>query len=519
MQAGEQVQDRIPELAEWEVTREHEYYHYENDAVYAHYDRLGFEKTDLAVFYIMKSHYRTRMYEIVKHINYFLTFFDQDKESFLSILSVKYLVDTKKDMSEDNFIHQLLTRVITDSFIRKCQAMANYLYHININTDPEGKFKNSPKITNEQGKQILALSFCFRFILPLCIHYWNVGTTFTYIDSSTGKEKKKNYLNCFCSAFTKILMRFEKIGPRVYTTLCKFIVHRATKVAQNNKTIFEQKKQLRGDTIELYVDDIIHQVILVKSLYKLDYRRSCVSFIDGVADSFGRNYNKENYPSKPTEIDSADTSKDSDDHLSHAESIEMAAYKIDESNSIINDTNTERVMALLLEHAKVLHVDVDSEEFQFYYDNMRFTEVSDTLFHEFYSKYFHDVYATYGLSRRDRVLLQLYMKKYFERSQMPIIAQMCTAKVRGKYKENIVKNAKFIEKMSSHPVYEQILSTKFKYLRELDQKVDPILKKLSGIINCTFEFVDFDPEINGMVMDDVDIDQIIQEFLLFLTLI
>ena len=110
------------------------------------------------------------------------------------------------------------------------------------------------------------------------------------------------------------------------------------------------------------------------------------------------------------------------------------------------------------------------------------------------------------------------MKKYFERTQMPIIAQMCTARVRGKYKENVVKNAKFIEKMSTHPIYEQILSTKFKYLKELGQKEDPILKKLSGIINCTFEFVDHDPELNGMVVEDFDIDEIIKEFLLFLTI-
>ena len=513
---GENV--KIPELAEWEVDDSKSFFYYENETVIARYDRLGFYDTDLSIFYIMKSHYKMRMYDIVKHLNYFLTFFDTHRESYLSMLSVKYMVDTYKDMKEENFIHFVLERIITPSFVRNCQDMANYLYHININTDPEGKYKNSPKITNAQGKQILALSFCYRFILPLCIHYSNIGTTFTYNDPDTGKPRKRTYQECFSKLFVKVLDEFEKQGEHIYNTLCLFIRHRAMKTAQNNKTIFQQKKQLRGDTIELYIEEIIRHVILVKSLYKLDYRRSCVSFIDGVVESYSRNYNKENYPSKPTEIDSADTSKDPDDHLSQAESIEMQAYKIDESNTMINDVNIARVMKQIEDHARVLHVAYDTEEYKFYEENLKFTEVSDTLYHEFYSKYFQDAYAVYSLTRRQRVLLQLYMKKYFERTQMPIIAQMCTARVRGKYKENVVKNAKFIEKMSTHPIYEQILSTKFKYLKELGQKEDPILKKLSGIINCTFEFVDYDPELNGMVVEDFDIDEIIKEFLLFLTI-
>ena len=99
------------------------------------------------------------------------------------------------------------------------------------------------------------------------------------------------------------------------------------------------------------------------------------------------------------------------------------------------------------------------------------------------------------------------------------MAQMCTAKVRGHYKENIIKNAKFQESIQNHPTYVSILNDKFKYLKELDPKEDPILRKMSGFLNCTFECVDMNPELNGVVMDDIDPEKIKTEFLIFLTII
>lgn len=510
--------EEIPELVDWETPAGYEFYTYENGVVKARYDRLGMKDTPLQVYYIEKAHYKSRMPDIVHHLNYFLTFYDKERESFLSMLSVKYLVDTQKDMSQKEFIQLMLDRVITKNFIQKCKAMATALYQVNVNTDPEGKYRNSPKITNDQARQICAISFCFRFILPLCIHFSNVSSCFMMKDRY-GKMKRGSYLECFDRLFSKIIQRFEKDDVEIYTTLCQFIVHRAEKHAQNNKTIFSQKEMIRGDIIELYIEAIIHDVILVKSLYKLDYTKSCVSFFDGIVSSYGMNYNIENYASKPTEIDSPDTTKDSDDHPSHAEALEMQVYKLDESNPMINDVNRYKVMKGLRTHMEAVGISQEAEDYKFYYDNLRFTEISDYLLHSFYSPMFTDPYAVHNLSRAERVELQMYLKKFLEIRGMPLLAQISTAVVKGHYKENPVKNAKFDEMISTDPIYEQILSSKFRYIREFDAKSDPIRNKMSAIINCTFEFVDPDPQINGFVVDDINIDTFRSEFLLFLSII
>lgn len=509
-----------PELVDWRAGPTEEYYTCENDCIRAKYSKIcGMKKHDIEIFQIEKFHYKQRMPDIVHHLNYFLTFFDTTKESYLSILSVKYLVDTHREISENAFIDAVMKRIITPSFVHNCKRMANRLYNVNVNTDPDGKYRNSPKITNVQAKQIVALSFCFRFILPLCIHFSNVGDCFITKDPRTHKNKRETYLECFNRLFNRILARFEQNDVHVFTTLCKFIVHRAEKQVQNNKIIFAQKEMLRGDTPELYIENIIHDVIIVKSLYKLDYTKSCVSFFDGIVGSYGINYNKENYHSKPTEIDPPDTMKDSDDRLSHAESIEMSVYKCDESVPIISDVNRQHVIDGLEPQFRRFHLDDNSEELNFYYDNLRFNEISDYMLHIFYTPMFNDPYATHQLNRKERVKLQIYMKKYLERQNMPLLAQLSTATIHGKYRELPVRNSKIIESVLTDPIYEQILKPKYRYVDALDPKSNQLIKKLVAIDNASYKFVDFDPEINGYELSEIDQDMIKREYLQFLSIV
>ena len=76
----------------------------------------------------------------------------------------------------------------------------------------------------------------------------------------------------------------------------------------------------------------------------------------------------------------------------------------------------------------------------------------------------------------------------------------------GRFKENSIKNTKFLDKFENSSVYQNIISSKFKYVSALDDKEHVILKRLSAIINSTFEFVDFDPNINGTEYIDVNVD-------------
>jgi hypothetical protein len=111
------------------------------------------------------------------------------------------------------------------------------------------------------------------------------------------------------------------------------------------------------------------------------------------------------------------------------------------------------------------------------------------------------------------------MKKYLQYMGMIIIPQLCTAKVRGKYKENTIKNSKFIEKIETSDQWNNIIQKKFTYVEELNQKDNILLKKFSTFINSQFEFVDYNGPDDGLIYEDVDQDRIIYEFSTFLSII
>ena len=456
-------------------------------------------------YIIAKRHYKERIPDLLQHINYFVSHYDPDHEYLVSTLSVKSYIDQHQDMSQKAFRKLLIKRVITPTFVGKVKRMAKDLYKLNINTDKEGKYKSTPKITNEHARMIVAVSFCIRLILPICIHFSNTNATFI---------NKRDYIDCFDRIFMDVIDAFEKDDIEIFNPICRFVKYRVDRAHTSDLIIWEKKKQLYGTTLELYLDSLIHEVILVKSLHKLAYNRSIVSFIDGIITHSYNHYKYENFKYKPVEIESDDDG-DSDDYLSHAETLEMSIYRVDESNQIVNEVNTVWVIEDI---RKRFNFEIPQDEFDFYNEHIVINNLSQQLMHAFYSRFFRDTNAVRTLNRRDAIELIIYMKKYLQLRGMVIIPQICTAKVRGKFKDNCIKNSRFNEKYSTSSIYQRIIAEKYRYIQELNPKEDPIIKKLSTIINSTFEFVDFDPEVNGFVCNDVNMDVVMDEFMLLLSI-
>lgn len=499
----------IPILADWEATPDTTFMEFKGDFVEARYDKyFGMKKDNkLGFFIIKKNHYKDRMAGICQVNNYFLSYFDPEHELFQSVMTIKFIIDQKPNMSKQAFSKMLIKYVVTDRFIKKIKAMTDYLYKINIDTDSEGRYSSTPKITNEQAKLIVAISFAIRCILPICIHFSDTNNNF---------PNKKDYISCFDKIIMKLIRKFEKDDIEVFSSICRFVKYRVDRFWNQDIGICLKKKQLYGITKEIYLEEVIHEVILVKSLYKLDYYRSVVSFIDGVIFSYHYNFKIENFKFKPIEIDAQENTDSDNDHLSHAEAIEMSVYRVDESNAMISEVNTKKVLKKI---RKLFNVTVLDEELEFYAENMKINPVTKLFLENFYSRYFHDVDAVNNVNRDVTIELLVYMKKYLMARGLPLIAQLCTAKVRGKYKENEIKNSKFIEKIKTSNIWNSIIQEGFSYIGDLSPKEDYLIKKMSSFVNSTFELVDFDTDDNGRVIEDIPQDQLIHEFSIFLSII
>ena len=501
------TQEEMPLLADWKPTDDQIYFHFESDVVIARYDKLGLkEDNKLSYFVIKKNHYKERLDDICNVINYFLSYFDTDLKSFKAIMGIKFIIDQKPTLNIKAFQKMVLDQVITEEFVNEIKKMSKYLYRINIDSDSEGRYKNTPKISNDEARSIVAVTFAIRCVLPLCIHFADTNSNFL---------SKKDYIPCFDKIIMKIIRKFEKDDIKIFTPLCRIVSHRVSRSWSSDIGICLKKKQLYGMTEELYLEEIIHEVILVKSLYKLDYNRSVVSFIDGVIFLYHYNFKIENFKFKPIEIDPQEQTDDDDNKLSHQEEIEMKNYHLDESNVIISEVNTAKV---LKDIDKKFNIDVPEEEINFYLKNMRITPVTKLFLESFYYKYFHDSNATLSTDLDTTIKLIIYMKKYLQLRGLTLIPQLITAKVKGKYKENTIKNTKFVTKVKTSNVWNTIVDKKYTYIKDIS-KEDLLIKKISSFVNSQFEFVDYDSPIHGIVYEDIDQDKIIDEFSLFLTII
>lgn len=462
------------------------------------------EDRQILQYIIAKKHYKERIPDLLQHINYFIAYYDQEHEYLVSTLSVKNYIDRHPTMSQKSFRKMLLTRVITPSLVNKVKQMALDLYKLNINTDRDGKYKTTPKITNDHARMIVAVSFCIRLVLPICIHFSNTNATFV---------NKRDYIDCFDRIFMKIVAAFEKDDIPIWNAICRFVAYRVERSYTSDAIIWEKKKQLYGTTVELYLNSLIHEVILVKSLHKLAYNRSIVSFIDGIITHSYKHYRYENFKFKPVEIEVEDS--DSDDYLSHVETLEMQICRVDESNQLVNETN---IMQVMNEIRQRFRVPLEDGELSYYFNHIKFNELSQSLLHAFFSKYFRDTNAIRLLDNKDATELALYLKKYLQLRGMVLLPQLITARVCGKFKDTCIKNVKILEKFTTSSVYLHIISEKYRYIAELGLKEDPIVRNLSIMLNSTFEFVDPDPEISGLVCEDPNPDVLINEYMLFLSI-
>ena len=501
------------DLFEWQPTPEEEFFEWIStpDYAYVHakYEELFQLDNDTAfsVFDIKRDHYKKVMADVVKHINYFLNFYDTEHKLFTAIMSIKFIIDQNNKLKVSTIKRLILERIITDEFLDKITEMANDLYVINIDNSSGTSYANTPKITNDQAKQLVILSFCYRMIIPLCMHFVHHNVNFV---------GKKDYIPFLDKLYMTILKKVEKRGIPFFYSVCRFIMYRCERQYNANRGTWMQKKQLYGIVVELYEEELIHEVVLVKSLHKLNYNLSVVSFIDGVLFRHALNFRRENFKSKPYELDVTETQSDGDDYLSHAEALEMAVYQIDESNAIINEVNIKMVMQLI---RNKFPFHIRQKEYDFYYGNVKPNEISQMLLHDFFSKYFDCADSIYLISLDETITLMLLAKKYLQLKGLSVIPQLYTALIQGKYKDNPIKNTKFIEKITSSDVWKSIIVPKYRYIKELEGNYDSLLRKYSIIVNATFTVVDFDPEIDGMSCSNIDVDLLVDEVSFFLSII
>ena len=167
-----------PDLRYWMPDPEDIYFGVYNGNVIGQFKKfLGIEHEGHSTFIIKKGHIKKYIDIIIHTINYYLKFYDQEKELFTALASIKYICDKRTNVSVKSFKKLVMTRIVTPKFVKNVKAMIEDLYCVTINDS--GNNYNAPKITNHLAKQINAVSLAIKLIYPLCVHFSNVNSNLT----------------------------------------------------------------------------------------------------------------------------------------------------------------------------------------------------------------------------------------------------------------------------------------------------------------------------------------------------
>ena len=120
---------------------------------------------------------------ICQYIDYYVEFFDDDKELPLAILSLKKMIDSStSSMTKIEFMKSLVRKLFSETSIKKNVyrlVEANYKLDVTIDTKTGREFNGPYDFTNDEAKILLAISVVMKFVIPIVTQYISTNTIYS----------------------------------------------------------------------------------------------------------------------------------------------------------------------------------------------------------------------------------------------------------------------------------------------------------------------------------------------------
>ena len=176
-------------------------------------------------------------------LNYFEKYFDQDRELFLYLARIKFMIDNVQGYDYHNFMNDMRTYVLGDSIKTKVVQMTEYNYNLDLT------YKNiseSLQYTNDHAKMLLEISILMDCAIPLTIHFAHVNRI-TDID------------DFILDVYDIILQRFPAadIFSKLYTTSYSNVSK-----SEYKNAILWAKQDVRGKDVATPSLESVNNIIL-----------------------------------------------------------------------------------------------------------------------------------------------------------------------------------------------------------------------------------------------------------------
>ena len=457
-----------------------------------------FNKQDsdvLNTFIIKKESYVKRLPDLCQYNNYFIKYYDNDKELLMAYFKLKFLIDNKtSNIGIGAFIKFIYNILLSDSMVNKIVQMVEDNYYIELTSEPGKTYNESLEFTTEHAKVMMQISMAMKLMVPVMFHYLN---TYNLI-------KNRQYIFRFYEGL------FDIFGGEEIDIYNKLWISIYSKVNVNhvrNKIIWEQREIYGTDPLTHMVD-LLKDKIISETMFKYTFDKNIISFNYVVLERQLRFFIIEPYKTNRIEL----SAKKDITGLSGLDKLEMNSTKLDESTVILSAINIKKTIKRI---KKSMHIDISKEEIEFYKNNLRITKFQSQLIFYYYAKYFGGYRDINLLNRTQYLKLLIILKKRLQYQKFVYLPQILSANIENRLNSRTIRNDKFLTKIESSSIYKSIVNDKYSMLTDLN-KSDLIINLLSTILNTTFTIVDYEhPDMTGKIIE-VDQDAVSDEFLNFL---
>lgn len=432
------------------------------------------------------------------YINYFIKYYDHNNELLLSYLKVKYMIDDNgkklKLKAAKKAIYDIL---LTETLIEKIKQMTEDNWVLDLTPDPKKKYPDSLKFENKHGKILMNISVAVKILVPIVSHYLAVSGLF---------DKDVNNINKFYMDLFDIFSDDVDIYNKLWIT----VLSKVNSSLSDDKPLWA-KLEILGEEESTYMRRLLHENIIRDTILKFVYNSSLIFLISAVIERQIGYLMQNKFKVILVNADVNNNTAGKTEGLSGIDKIELNSYKIDESNSIIRELNIVHNIKKLRKRIKYKEFD---EAVEYYRTHHHVSDIHVQLMNIFASSVgCRDLTV---LNHNQYLEMLTIIKRMLQMRGMVYLPQIISANVISTNRR-IIRNKKFINAIETSSAYENIIKERYSTLMEIG-KESMIMSMMSMVVSSQYAIVDYDnPDNYGQVLE-INSNDLLSEFLLYLTL-
>lgn len=455
----------------------------------------------LETFIVKRKAYKNQKDLICTYIDYFIEFYDTDKELPAVYLVIKNKLDNEANVPTlVEFIKLMDREVFRKTRLKKLvYQFVDDFYDLDITVDEKSgrRFISSDDFTNNDGKKIFAISTFIKFLIPVIDHYTNMSSVIYSSD-----ERDLNSIEILKEIFytvanykfpaSETIPEDAEDGIALMTKLYKYTASNVIKHAHDNSRLWEHQGGLRSVTVNNKLDETIAVNLIKDTLFKLKFgaNGTIIGYIKSSINShLVSTICQYTYGYNPIRLDLSND-VDNSEEGSAMDMLEQSLAKIDETIIV----KTDKIISDFI-NGMIHKYNIPEDEIQFYTTELSDpSEFHNKLLNYYYAKSFLSFTELKNMSNEQRSILLIVAKRQLTARGFRELPHLLSSKTKGKTTNRILRNMKFIQKLQESELYNNIVNKKYSVITS---GASEILKMISFVLNNDYVYVEYNSDLNG----------------------